>query len=83
VYASSPDGELNDDQRRTLQTLPGLELVAKELEEVKKAVEVAESERDRDESIKREATEEAEKFRIAKAVSETKVGINFCVFIVF
>jgi hypothetical protein len=32
--------KLNDDQRRTLKTLPGLEAVLKELGEVKKAVEV-------------------------------------------
>jgi len=32
--------KLNDDQRRTLKTLPGLEAVQKELGEVKKAIEV-------------------------------------------
>jgi hypothetical protein len=31
---------LNDDQKRTLKTLPSLEAVQKELEEVKKAIEV-------------------------------------------
>lgn len=32
--------KLNDDQQRTLKTLPVLEGVSKELEEVKKAIEV-------------------------------------------
>jgi hypothetical protein len=35
--------KLNDDQRRTLTTLPALEAVLKELGEVKKAVEVGRS----------------------------------------
>jgi hypothetical protein len=33
--------KLNEDQKRTLKTLPSLEAVYKELEEVKKAVEVS------------------------------------------
>lgn len=32
--------KLNDDQRRTLKTLPTLEAIQKELGEVKKAIEV-------------------------------------------
>lgn len=39
-YASTDPSKLNDDQRRTLKTLPGLEAVVKELTELKKAVEV-------------------------------------------
>jgi hypothetical protein len=39
-YASTDPAKLNDDQRRSLRSLPGLEAVAKELEEVKKALEV-------------------------------------------
>jgi hypothetical protein len=35
-----PSDKLNDDQKRTLKTLPSLEAVQKELEEVKKAIEV-------------------------------------------
>lgn len=40
TYASTPQEKLNEDQKRTLKTLPGLEAVHKELEEVKKAIEV-------------------------------------------
>lgn len=40
TYASTPSENLNDDQKRTLKTLPSLEAVQKELEEVKKAIEV-------------------------------------------
>jgi hypothetical protein len=40
TYASTPAENLNDDQKRTLKTLPSLEAVQKELEEVKKAIEV-------------------------------------------
>jgi hypothetical protein len=40
VYASTESEKLNDDQKRTLKTLPTLEAVQKELGEVKKAVEV-------------------------------------------
>lgn len=39
-YSTTPMEKLNDDQLRALKTLPVLEGVAKELEEVKKAVEV-------------------------------------------
>lgn len=35
--------KLNDDQRRTLKSLPSLEAIVKELDEVKKAVEVRRS----------------------------------------
>ena len=40
VYAATDSEKLNDDQKRTLKTLPTLEAVQKELGEVKKAVEV-------------------------------------------
>lgn len=39
-YSNNPEETLNEDQKRTLKTLPGLEGALKELEEVKKAVEV-------------------------------------------
>jgi hypothetical protein len=39
-YATLDDEKLNDDQRRLLKSLPSLEAIVKELEEVKKAVEV-------------------------------------------
>jgi len=41
IKTYTSDEKLNEDQKRTLQTLPSLELVARELEELKKAVEVA------------------------------------------
>ena len=37
---NTPGAELNDDQKRSVATLPGLEAVIKELEEAKKAIEV-------------------------------------------
>lgn len=40
TYASTDPEKLNDDQKRTLKTLPTLEAIQKELGEVKKAVEV-------------------------------------------
>ena len=40
IYAATDPEKLNDDQKRTLKTLPTLEAVQKELGEVKKAVEV-------------------------------------------
>jgi len=43
-YSTTPVDKLNDDQKRTLKTLPVLEGVQKELEEVKKAIEVHEAE---------------------------------------
>ena len=41
MYSGKPHSELNDDQKKTLATLPSLEAVRKELEEVRKAVEVS------------------------------------------
>jgi len=40
VYAATDPEKLNDDQKRSLKTLPTLEAVQKELGEVKKAIEV-------------------------------------------
>lgn len=39
-YASTDYEKLNDDQKRSLKTLPSLEAVYKELEDVKKSIEV-------------------------------------------
>jgi c-di-AMP phosphodiesterase-like protein len=41
VYAATDPEKLNDDQKRTIKTLPTLEAVQKELGEVKKAIEVS------------------------------------------
>jgi len=37
---SGPESEYNEDQKRSVATLPDLEAVGKELEEVKRAIEV-------------------------------------------
>ncbi|VDB95177.1 unnamed protein product [Peniophora sp. CBMAI 1063] len=63
TYASTPDDQLNDDQRRARATLSGLEAVAKELEEVRKVVQTHESEVERE----RAAIEEAAAARVAAA----------------
>ena len=39
-YQNDPPEKLNEDQKRLLKQLPALEAVTKELEEVKKAIEV-------------------------------------------
>ena len=39
-YQNEAPEKLNEDQKRLLKTLPSLEAVSKELEEVKKAIEV-------------------------------------------
>ena len=40
-YATKPEETLNDDQKRSLQGLHALELSARELEDVRKAIEVS------------------------------------------
>jgi hypothetical protein len=97
-YASNEN--LNEDQKRTAQTLSSLEFLVRELEELKKAVEVTrslfsppsachlmpspfflffllskviDSDVALEDRIRREAAEEAEKFRILQVVSDTKV----------
>ncbi|KAF8893392.1 hypothetical protein BD779DRAFT_1620446 [Infundibulicybe gibba] len=85
IYASTDPEKLNDDQKRTLKTLPTLEAVQKELAEVKKAVEVHESELVHELSIKRIEADKAEKARIANAVSaaEAAVAANASEFLSF
>lgn len=70
---SASGAELNTDQMRSLASLPALEAVAKELEEVKKALELHESEVAKEESAKRAAADEVQKAAIARAVAEAKV----------
>ncbi|RDB16820.1 hypothetical protein Hypma_002371 [Hypsizygus marmoreus] len=72
IYASTDSEKLNDDQKRTLKTLPTLEAVQKELGEVKKAVEVHESELVQELTLKRIEADKAEKARIADAVDAAK-----------
>ncbi|KIM78917.1 hypothetical protein PILCRDRAFT_824042 [Piloderma croceum F 1598] len=69
TYGSTPSENLNDDQKRTLKTLPSLEAVQKELEEVKKAIEVHESEQVQELTLKRIEAEQAEKQRLRDAVT--------------
>ncbi|KAG2016293.1 hypothetical protein CC2G_009471 [Coprinopsis cinerea AmutBmut pab1-1] len=67
-YAATDPEKLNDDQKRTLKTLPALEAVQKELSEVKKAIEVHEAELTSELAVKRAEAERAEKGRIQSAV---------------
>ncbi|KAJ7045476.1 hypothetical protein C8F04DRAFT_1064898 [Mycena alexandri] len=69
TYASTVPEKLNEDQKATLKTLPGLEAVQKELGEVKKAVEVHEAQLVAELTQKRQEAEKSEKARIASAVS--------------
>ncbi|KAF8876704.1 hypothetical protein CPB84DRAFT_1752363 [Gymnopilus junonius] len=76
VYASTDPDKLNDDQKRTLKTLPVLEAIQKELGEVKKAIEVHEAELVQELTAKRLEAEKAEKARIADAVTTAEVFIQ-------
>lgn len=73
-YATLGDDKLNDDQRRLLKSLPSLEAIVKELEEVKKAVESLEADRVATEA--RDAAEkgklEAERLVVAVAEAESQ-----------
>ncbi|KAG6828808.1 hypothetical protein H0H92_006690 [Tricholoma furcatifolium] len=79
IYAATDIDKLNDDQKRTLKTLPTLEAIQKELVEVKKAVEVHEAELAHELAAKRTDAEKAEKARISEAVAtaETTLTGNF------
>ncbi|KAI0633408.1 hypothetical protein C8Q77DRAFT_1217818 [Trametes polyzona] len=68
-YQNEPPEKLNDDQRRLLKTLPTLEAVSKELEEVKKAIEVHEAELAQDIAFQRAEAARAEAQRIQDAVA--------------
>ncbi|KAG6902099.1 hypothetical protein C0995_004279 [Termitomyces sp. Mi166 len=69
TYASTDSDKLNDDQKRALKSLPTLEAIQKELGEVKKAVEIHESEIAHELTVKRVEAEKAEKKRIADVVA--------------
>ncbi|KAF8971169.1 hypothetical protein BDZ97DRAFT_1693864 [Flammula alnicola] len=75
IYAATDPEKLNIDQQRTLKTLPTLEAVQKELGEVKKAIEVHESELVQELAIKRLEAEKAEKARIHGAVSAAQAAL--------
>ncbi|KAI3618845.1 hypothetical protein WG66_000538 [Moniliophthora roreri] len=73
-YATADPGTLNDDQKRTLKTLPTLEAIVKELSEVKKAIESHESELARELAEKRQQIEATEKQKIEAAVAATQAS---------
>ncbi|CAA7260598.1 unnamed protein product [Cyclocybe aegerita] len=75
TYASTDIEKLNDDQKRTLKTLPTLEAVQKELSEVKKAIEQHEAELAQELPAKRLEVEKAEKARVAEAVSAAEAAL--------
>ncbi|THH30929.1 hypothetical protein EUX98_g3250 [Antrodiella citrinella] len=68
-YSTNPPEKLNDDQKRTLKTLPVLEGIYKELEEVKKAIEQHEAEDNREIALKEAQAAQAEQQRIDDAVA--------------
>ncbi|GJE94905.1 hypothetical protein PsYK624_110810 [Phanerochaete sordida] len=68
-YSTTPAEKLNEDQKRTLKTLPVLEGIYKELEEVKKVIEVHEAEVSREQSRSREEAAKLEDQRIQDAIA--------------
>ncbi|GJJ06498.1 hypothetical protein Clacol_000690 [Clathrus columnatus] len=72
AYASKDPSELNDDQKRSVATLPYIQGGIKELEETKKAVELVEIEEAKELERQRAEDEKATQERIAQAVSDTK-----------
>ncbi|KAH9484939.1 hypothetical protein JR316_0001843 [Psilocybe cubensis] len=75
IYAATDPEKLNDDQKRTLKTLPTLEAIQKELGEVKKAIEVHEADLVQELTVKRLEAEKAEKARLAQAVSSAESAL--------
>ncbi|KAI0674982.1 hypothetical protein C8Q78DRAFT_965152 [Trametes maxima] len=68
-YQNLPPEQLNEDQRRLLKTLPTLEAVSKELDEVKKAIEVHEAELAQELALQRSEASKAQAERIQDAVA--------------
>lgn len=75
-YSSKPAESLNEDQKRTLATLPQLEASSREVEEVRKAIEVHEAEEAANDSRRLAEIEAIVKQRIADAVSESRNTIT-------
>ncbi|EIW83003.1 hypothetical protein CONPUDRAFT_164020 [Coniophora puteana RWD-64-598 SS2] len=73
-YASIEYEKLNDDQKRTLKTLPALEAVHKELDDVKKAIEAHEADYGRELALQKAEAKRAEQARISEAISVTKAS---------
>ncbi|KAF9263158.1 hypothetical protein L218DRAFT_999812 [Marasmius fiardii PR-910] len=80
TYATADYDTLNDDQKRSLKTLPTLEAIVKELNEVKKAIEVHEGELAKDLQQKQQETEALERQRISEAIAQaqdTHISLTF------
>ncbi|KAI0829685.1 hypothetical protein BC628DRAFT_1358217 [Trametes gibbosa] len=75
TYQNEPPEKLNDDQRRLLRTLPTLEAVSKELEEVKKVIEVHEAEVAQELAFLKAEASRAESQRIRDAVVEAEADL--------
>ncbi|KAK0455457.1 uncharacterized protein EV420DRAFT_1553762 [Desarmillaria tabescens] len=71
-YATTDPEKLNDDQKRTLKTLPTLEAIQKELADVKKAVEVHESELAVEIAQKEAETKKIQEIRVREAITTTE-----------
>ncbi|KAH9083766.1 hypothetical protein EDB83DRAFT_43884 [Lactarius deliciosus] len=73
-YAALDPEKLNDDQRKALKSLPSLEAVVKELEEVKKAVESSEADKAVTEArdLAEREKSEAERLFVATAKAESQ-----------
>ncbi|KAI6134455.1 hypothetical protein EDD17DRAFT_1642568 [Pisolithus thermaeus] len=71
-YASTDTDKLNEDQRRSIKTLPSLEAVQKELEDIKKAIEVHETEASRRLALKLAESERLQEQKLAQAISSTE-----------
>ncbi|PCH43727.1 hypothetical protein WOLCODRAFT_26153 [Wolfiporia cocos MD-104 SS10] len=74
LYSSEPPEKLNDDQQRLLMTLPALEAVRKELEEVKKAIATQEEETAKENAAKQAEAARAERKRLAEAVAASEAS---------
>ncbi|CAL1707036.1 unnamed protein product [Somion occarium] len=72
-YSTNPPEKLNDDQKRTLKTLPILEGVYKELEEVRKAVETHEAEHAHELLVKQSEAAQAEQKRAEEALAAAEL----------
>ncbi|KAG7091074.1 hypothetical protein E1B28_010131 [Marasmius oreades] len=71
-YATADHDTLNDDQKRSLKTLPTLEAIVKELSEVKKIIEVYEVEHAKDLLQKHQEIEALERKKISQTVAQAQ-----------
>lgn len=71
-YASTDYDKLNDDQKRSIKTLSSLEAVHRELEDVKRAIEVHEAEASRRLVLKRAESDRLQEQKLAQAISSTE-----------